>query len=584
MASFRSIFAFATLAACLALQPISAYATLNVRLPQPRTMVDRVADAMSDGSLDASDLVGEAFTEFWNAVGNEIARVNICQEANGRVRDANGATTFTINVIVSGGGREASYPQQVRAVPHGNMIVIAILRPDGSYAKTFSCGRAWGMAQVIEEVDESDNVSSGGANRYTFNTDHGQVTVYLPADMRAGDTISGTVFAEPAGDNEVERVLNADRLSGYAVEVGGERTRIGEGFFRAVLGASADEQGLSIVLSGGGRAVGALAAVASVQEPQVLPFVADRAAQAGRPTQVQGEFDGDLTNTAVSIGGQDCPILAESPRQSVLRAPAAPTGPAPIVVREAGQPPYQATINNLGIALDTPRTTLARGEQTFVILTVAGVHGLQQPIEVALWASPSVSLQGGNQQAISINPVAADAAGNFQQQFDLRVLEVGPFDITAMLTDPICIIPIESAAVQRYRQALRNVRAAAERTRAAFAASQRARSALEAVEGDYGNAHLNYLVAANANRDNPSAENRAAVQRAEAAREEQWRRLVAARQAANEADERYREAMRANEEASREFREAISGASAEEREYVDADERARQQRCAGAGR
>lgn len=65
--------------------------------------------------------------------------------------------------------------------------------------------------------------TSGGLHVTTFNTEHGRVTVNLPDDMRAGDTISGTVFNEPKGSTAEERAKNQSVLEGLVLEIDGKR-------------------------------------------------------------------------------------------------------------------------------------------------------------------------------------------------------------------------------------------------------------------------------------------------------------------------------------------------------------------------
>jgi hypothetical protein len=48
----------------------------------------------------------------------------------------------------------------------------------------------------------------------------GTLRVYLPDDIAAGDTISGTVVAEPAGNTDEQRSRNTSVLNGYAVDIG----------------------------------------------------------------------------------------------------------------------------------------------------------------------------------------------------------------------------------------------------------------------------------------------------------------------------------------------------------------------------
>jgi hypothetical protein len=63
----------------------------------------------------------------------------------------------------------------------------------------------------------------GGLHITTFETAQGRIKVNLPDDMAVGDTISGTVIAEPVGETKEEERENRDELNGYVIEV--ERAR-----------------------------------------------------------------------------------------------------------------------------------------------------------------------------------------------------------------------------------------------------------------------------------------------------------------------------------------------------------------------
>ncbi len=185
-----------------------------------------------------------------------------------------------------------------------------------------------------EEPSASPSVTSnGGADLYSFATAHGQILVYLPDDRAAGDTISGIVYPEPQGQSDVERRANADTLGGYIVDVGGAESRVSDHFFHIALPAAA-AGAVPLLLKDGRRNLGAASAqiapiAPAVPQPSIAPF-----AEAGRPMQMLGPFDGDLTNTQAVIGGRPAPVLAESPRQAVLMSPNAPTGPVSVQVRD----------------------------------------------------------------------------------------------------------------------------------------------------------------------------------------------------------------------------------------------------------
>jgi len=58
-----------------------------------------------------------------------------------------------------------------------------------------------------------------GVRSTTINTKSGKLTVNMPDDAALGDTISGTVVAEPAGDTVEERQANMDTLNGYVFDI-----------------------------------------------------------------------------------------------------------------------------------------------------------------------------------------------------------------------------------------------------------------------------------------------------------------------------------------------------------------------------
>ncbi len=58
-----------------------------------------------------------------------------------------------------------------------------------------------------------------GLNTTVFDTPNGKISVNLPEDMATGDTLSGTVIAEPVGQTAKEKEENEDELNGYVVEV-----------------------------------------------------------------------------------------------------------------------------------------------------------------------------------------------------------------------------------------------------------------------------------------------------------------------------------------------------------------------------
>lgn len=61
--------------------------------------------------------------------------------------------------------------------------------------------------------------TAGGLTVVTFITNPGKIRVNLPDDMRAGDTISGTVIAEPNGATKEERGANQAELNKFGIKL-----------------------------------------------------------------------------------------------------------------------------------------------------------------------------------------------------------------------------------------------------------------------------------------------------------------------------------------------------------------------------
>ncbi|MBC8030454.1 MAG: hypothetical protein H7Z16_10115 [Pyrinomonadaceae bacterium] len=69
----------------------------------------------------------------------------------------------------------------------------------------------------------AESKTANGLNTVTFKVVQGRVIVRLPDDIRAGDTISGTVITEPKGETPEERAKNQNVLLSLAIEIDGKR-------------------------------------------------------------------------------------------------------------------------------------------------------------------------------------------------------------------------------------------------------------------------------------------------------------------------------------------------------------------------
>jgi len=75
------------------------------------------------------------------------------------------------------------------------------------------------VAALGKQNVSAKTTTDWGVRTTTINTPSGKLTVNMPDDTALGDTISGTVVAEPAGETVEERQANMDTLDGYVFDI-----------------------------------------------------------------------------------------------------------------------------------------------------------------------------------------------------------------------------------------------------------------------------------------------------------------------------------------------------------------------------
>ena len=305
-----------------------------------------------------------------------------------------------------------------------------------------------------EDALSNDRVSSTtetnwGLHTTTFTTPEGKIKVNFPDDMAAGDTISGTVIAEPSGATLEERERNSDELNGYVVEVEAEDKTVKEASVKTkLLTGVAIPAGLAggvttlILKDNKGKIVAKTQipvqpkppAIETPSVPTSDDFQLPSVGQAGRPIEVSGPFDGDIDTTAVKIGGKEVEVLAESPRKVVVQSPRDVVGPTEIEVKEANVV-AKGEMNNLKVSLSADRTTLHKGEVATLGVRVSGLKGLQNPVPLILTnETPEVvNMQGGNYQVINITPAETQEEGTYFIERSLTAIQTGGFNIRAQI-------------------------------------------------------------------------------------------------------------------------------------------------------
>lgn len=307
--------------------------------------------------------------------------------------------------------------------------------------------------------------TASGLRKFTFDTLQGEVTVNLPDDAAAGDTISGTVFTKPKGKSDEEQAKNKAGLDELVLAVDGLRFPVKQASFvwhspkpQANSSAHYDMKLLDVAR---GKEMTAIIEFDSADKiiggewdpgsKQTHPdFLWWPVGGAGRPKEIYGPFDGYFSTTVITIGGQEVRKLAESPRKLVFESPHNITGLTDVVFRE-GNVEMKGEYRSVGIRLSAPTTTLPKGGSTTVTGVASGVGGSRQPIPIHVECVGQVDMQGGNSQILQAPP-SSDPNATFVFNLLVRATKgPGPFTVTAIVTrgTPGALIKLDAVSAQQ---------------------------------------------------------------------------------------------------------------------------------------
>ena len=338
----------------------------------------------------------------------------------------------------------------------------------------------------------AESQTANGLHTVIFNTTPGKIKVNLPDDMRAGDTISGTVVAEPKGSAEEERKNNAPKLSEFKLTFGSQfpkdtkelmifvtpriiirddvdpapsssgnfTTKLPDTFNYTIGGTAprTDEATVTITINSMVWFINNQPTTSpSTESPSSTnDFRFQDMIQQGRNGEVIAppggmKFDGNFANTKLMYGPLGSSVqdfekntenvsggfglirpLAESPRKVVFESPAKVTGPMKIFVKE-GDHAATGTSRNVGVALSAPKTNLMRGEKTTVTIEVRGLEGITKDVPLQLDSKGVITMEGGNFQNLSIKPQEVKPDGRYTTTRAITGQQAGGFTVTAMV-------------------------------------------------------------------------------------------------------------------------------------------------------
>lgn len=203
------------------------------------------------------------------------------------------------------------------------------------------CAVALALVAISGRGVGSDVAAIGGVIQTRFTAPPGILHVSLPDGMRTGDRISGAIRLDPAGADDIQRNANLALMRSWHLAIGDSAAPLSAGIIKFKLPdffigtviplILTDAQGAVV----GSHAIPIAAIPAGIELPPPLCSAPPRI-QRGAFLQMFGKFDGDLTNTVVTIGGKVATILVESPRSCVVLAPPLSSGSVSILIHDDG--------------------------------------------------------------------------------------------------------------------------------------------------------------------------------------------------------------------------------------------------------
>ena len=278
-------------------------------------------------------------------------------------------------------------------------------------------------------------IAQKGLEVKEFVLKEGKIKVYLPDDIRPGETISGTVIVEPSGTSEKEKIRNKESLEKYTLHLVDDIS--GKKELSRLFRFSSKSNNPSITLTLNNKVVSNAAVpvknMTSTSGALSLPTHILTAA----PARIKGPFDGDASNTQCRIDGKEMEILAESPRQCIIRFPEAASGPHTVSVTEKNET-TEKTVSAVNMDVNAGKLNLQKGEKTYVDVTISGLQNLPSNASLTCvnTSTAVVTMIGGESQVITIPPATISGSGTFNKRFDLQSTRTGSFSVTVNLDLP----------------------------------------------------------------------------------------------------------------------------------------------------
>jgi hypothetical protein len=278
-----------------------------------------------------------------------------------------------------------------------------------------------------------------------FSTQYGSVKIYLPDDIRPGETISGTIMAEPTGKNPKQVQKNLSELIKYTVSVDGTKIIVPANTESFKWLVSADRKlnaPLELMHVSGYKAselkyefkknVNTLLNMQGCYVPSH--------ASVGEPCRITGAFDGDASNTRCSVNNTNAPIIAESPRQCIVRFPTVEPGIKKLSItdnKNNSSSGCEVKISAVNMDVSAGKLNLLKGEKTQITVRITGLQDLNDTAYLSLSNKTTDVVKMLPANFVLIPLVSSTSpSGTWVQTFDVQSLKSGSFTVDVNLNLP----------------------------------------------------------------------------------------------------------------------------------------------------
>lgn len=288
-----------------------------------------------------------------------------------------------------------------------------------------------------------------GLTTIVFNTTDAYVTVYLPDDLRNGDKVFGTfeVYNEGLTDEQLAKSLAEVRKYKFNFSNPDNQTSLMQRFINIPTNQLLNllplkiTSALTITLTEASGKVHT-ATIKSIDDPilTVDSCLVPTHFLIGEPYRLIGAFDGNGTNTRVSIFNTIFRVLAESPRQCIVQIQDnfVFSDKTVLKVMEDFKPKCAQDVVPVKVKMVAEKSALKKGESINVHVIVRGLKDIALPTQLVInnLTPDIISIKNGNKQVIELN--AAMFANNNEMKFDFTITAsaTGDFELDTHLNLP----------------------------------------------------------------------------------------------------------------------------------------------------